>query len=110
MAAVLHRAKLIGVLPVLMFGSCETIGPSAAITPAVVAAGAKHGASANDLASGRRIYTTQCVACHSMQPIEKHSLGEWREILNDMSARSKLDAAQKAQLSAYITAAHETMR
>ena len=51
----------------------------------------------------------KCTRCHSVQPIGKYSVARWRGIVDDMSARANLSAAQKAQLLAYIAAARETM-
>ena len=77
------------------------------LPPAVLAAGAKRGFSQEELAAGHRILVTQCTTCHGVQPLERYSAGEWRDILVEMSRRARLDAGQKAQLSAYVLAARE---
>ena len=74
---------------ILMTSGCGTQTPSA---------------SAGEFAPGRRIFLTQCTRCHGVRPIQKYSAEEWREILDDMSGRAKLDAAQRAQLRAYVLA------
>lgn len=68
--------------------------------------GASRGATAGTLEAGRRILTTRCAACHRVYPVAAYPPGEWHGIVEDMAHRTKLDAAQKAAVLAYITAAH----
>ena len=96
---------LVCVCLTLVVTGCETAQQSA--PPIATLLGAK--ASAGDLAAGREIFVMKCTRCHSVQPIGKYSVARWRGIVDDMSARANLSAAQKAQLLAYIAAARETM-
>ena len=91
----------------LLLGGCAaTTSVAPPVSPAMV--GASHGATADTLNGGRRIFTTQCTACHSADPVGKHSVAEWRRIVGDMSHRAKLNAAQEQALLAYLIAARET--
>jgi mono/diheme cytochrome c family protein len=74
------------------------------------AAGAKSGAGVADLDAGRRIYTTQCTACHQPQPIGRYGADEWPRILAVMTVRAKLDATGREQVRAYILAALDAPR
>lgn len=79
------------------------------VAPPVSAAllGASRGATAGTLETGRRILTTRCAACHKVYPVAAYTPGEWHDIVEDMAHRTKLDAAQKAAVVAYLTAAHD---
>jgi mono/diheme cytochrome c family protein len=89
-------------------GGCASLQPAApAVTPAMSAAAA--GASMATLEAGRRTFVTGCTACHSADPVTKYSPAEWREIVADMSPRTKLNAAQESALLAYILAARESV-
>ena len=79
----------------------DTIAPP--VTPAMVSAA--HGASAETLGEGRRIFTGACAACHAPDPMSKYSLSEWHNAVDDMAPRAKLNPARRAALLAYINAA-----
>jgi mono/diheme cytochrome c family protein len=67
-------------------------------------------ADAATLERGRTIYTTSCTDCHHVQPIEKWGLKKWREeILPEMTQQAELSQAQRADVEAYIIAAHEAL-
>lgn len=84
--------------------SLETIAPP--VTPGLV--GASRGAAVGTLEEGRRIFTGACTACHAADPVKKYSVSEWRGIVADMSARTKLTPARESALLAYLTAARST--
>lgn len=95
------------VLAALALSGCaslETIAPP--VTPALV--GASRGAAAGTLEEGRRIFTGACTACHAADPVTKYSASEWRGIVADMSARTKLSSSREAALLAYLTAVRAT--
>jgi mono/diheme cytochrome c family protein len=73
------------------------------VTPAMV--GVSGGASVESLGEGRRIFTRECTSCHSADPVSKYTFPEWREIVADMSERTKLSADEERALLAYIQAA-----
>lgn len=103
-------AVFLGLGLMLASVSCETTQQQRPeITPAVLAAGAKHGAGERELANGREIFATRCTQCHRMQPVGEFSTATWAEIIARMSPRSKLSDAERADLLAYVTAARETM-
>jgi cytochrome c5 len=82
--------------------ACGTVGPPPAITPALASAGAALGVSEPELQAGRRIYTTQCTACHAARSIPGYSQAEWPGILDDMTRRARLDAVQGGQVRAFV--------
>jgi mono/diheme cytochrome c family protein len=93
----------------VLFG-CQSgqFGPPA-LSDSLVAKGISYGVTREDLAVGRRIYATQCTACHSLEPVENYPSDKWREIVGTMAGRAKLDAAQRAQLLAYLLAARASL-
>ena len=61
-------------------------------------------AVATDVEAGKAIYTTQCARCHSPKPVDNWTVEEWQPILRSMIPRARLNEAQRAQLTAYVTA------
>jgi hypothetical protein len=78
--------------------SLENVAPP--VTPAMTG----HGASLAMLNEGRRVFAGPCTACHTADPVSKHGLAEWHDIVDDMAPRAKLDLTRRAALLAYITA------
>ena len=93
----------IGVIALAGCASLENAAPP--VTPALLATG---GGSLQTLEEGRRIFTGACVACHSAEPVGKHSSAEWRSIVAEMAPRAKLTPARQSALLAYILAAKAT--
>lgn len=84
--------------------SIEQIAPS--VSPALVSA--SRGSDAATLGEGRRIFTGACTTCHAPYPVAKYTASEWRGIVADMSARTKLTPARESALLAYLAAARTT--
>lgn len=63
------------------------------------------GESSAMLAEGRTIYTHQCTACHSAEPVSAYSAAQWRQILPDMNRKSKLTPEQGQAVETYVFAA-----
>ena len=88
-------------------GGCASLAPVApAVTPAM--SGVAPGVPVATLEAGRRTFVTSCTACHHADPVSKHSPAEWREIVAEMSPRTKLNAAQQSALLSYLLAARAT--
>lgn len=89
--------------------SCRTLEQLAPPVGATVAAvGARQGAAEVSLQRGREIYIGQCVHCHAAEPIDGYTLEKWRDkILPDMAAKTKLNAQQTADVTAYVLAARQ---
>ena len=80
-----------------------------AIAPPVTTAMAGTGSRQEALEKGRRIYTGACTACHAADPVGKYSVPRWREIVDEMSERTKLTEADQVALLDYIAAAHKVV-
>ena len=92
------------VLSALALGGCVSLD---VIAPPVTAATSGSGAPQETLDRGRRIYTGACTACHAADPVGKYSLPKWREIVGEMSERTKLTATDQSALLGYLAAAHK---
>lgn len=87
----------------LLAGCANLASVAPPVTPTMV--GVSGGASEATLLAGRRIFTVQCTACHSADPVVKYPFAEWRQIVGKMSERSKLSVEEESALLAYLQAA-----
>jgi len=79
------------------------------VDDAMILAGAGHPLDPQALVRGREIYLNRCIGCHSVEPVDRYSLGQWEMILPEMAAEAKLNRVQTADLQGYISAAHRFM-
>ena len=63
---------------------------------------ARHRVDVTTLEFGREIYLSECVRCHSVEPIGRYSAERWREILPRMSLETKLDERQTDAVETYV--------
>ena len=66
---------------------------------------ARHGVDITTLEAGRRVYLTDCVRCHGVEPISRYTAERWHEILPRMAAESYLDDQRTTDVEAYVTLA-----
>ena len=97
----------VGLLAVAVVG-CKTV-PSGKAVPTVEALGLHNSAGVESLLRGRRIYLTNCTKCHAPEPISRHSLAEWRDLLPDMIELSHLDAQRSADVTRYVICARQAI-
>jgi hypothetical protein len=69
----------------------------------------KQGVSMEQLTTGRKLLVTRCIACHSLIPVSKYSAQRWPELVTSMSERAGLDDIQRAEVSAYLVAARQSL-
>ncbi len=95
----------LGTLP--LFSGCMTLeqmAPPVGADFLIVAA--QRGMEQTTLELGREIYLSDCVKCHSVEPIGRYSADDWREILPRMSREAELADQRSAAVDAYVTLAH----
>ncbi len=63
---------------------------------------ARDGVKLATLELGRQIYLSDCVKCHSVEPIGRYSAKRWRSILPEMARETKLDERQTEAVEAYV--------
>src|SRR3954464_5445501 len=92
LAFVLHR---LGALAgVLTLGACAQGSRTSAPETA--------GSGSTGFVDGRTIFFSRCTRCHAADPLERHTVTEWRRIVEEMAGRTRLSAAERTALLAYI--------
>ena len=52
--------------------------------------------------AGKNIYTTKCARCHGPKDADRWTVQEWIPILERMVPTARLDATEKANVTAYV--------
>lgn len=60
------------------------------------------GTTAQNLANGHALYIGTCTDCHRKKNIFAYSESRWKEIIDDMAPRSRLNAQQTEDLYRYV--------
>lgn len=96
----------------VLLASCVPAARRAPAVPQVVEFSAQPVTDEAALERGRAIFVGPlCTECHHVEPIEKMTLKEWREVvLPEMSEKAKLTPEEHADLDAYVTAAHAALK
>lgn len=90
------------VAALVVFG-CVTIDEMAPpITPSMQTIAEREGYSVRQLEHGRQLYLTDCVKCHSPEPVTRYTLAEWHEIMPRMARDSNFSPEQEAAVTAYV--------
>ncbi len=55
-----------------------------------------------EVVAGKEIYTTKCGRCHGVKKVEDWTVQEWVPIMDRMAPKARLDAAEKAHVTAYV--------
>jgi len=107
-----HRSRwtrqVVSAIIILFIVSCANFAPPPAITPALIANARPDHASANDLATGRKLFVSRCLECHTLPSVTKHSPDEWPTLVSRMSGRANLSASDQCAIIAYLRAASTT--
>ena len=107
--SVLSTAVVIWVLLIVGLGlwGCMSIEQMAPVVDkGMIEEGDQEGTLLSALQRGREVYLRRCSTCHVIEPIGRYTVLEWERILPPMNKDAKLDADEKADLCAYIFAAH----
>lgn len=104
---VLILAVVTGLGMFALFSGCMTLeqmAPPVGDKFQIVAA--RHGVDVATLELGRKVYLSDCVKCHSVEPIGRYSLEKWHRMLPKMLDESLLYGEDARALEAYVTLAH----
>jgi len=106
-------AQSLGVAACCILGlaSCET-NPNPGFPTARALSGRRGSSQTAELATlerGRKIYTTSCTECHVARPIAKHSIAQWRHLIDIMAPRAGLQPNDRAAVEAYVIAVRESL-
>jgi mono/diheme cytochrome c family protein len=93
---------------VLVIVSCSNLAPPPEVSPALVANARPDHADANVLATGRKLFVSRCLECHTLPSVAEHPRDEWPHLVNRMSSRANLSASEQAAIVAYLRAASLT--
>ena len=66
---------------------------------------ARHSVDVATLELGRQIYLSDCVSCHSVEPIGRYSAEHWRNILPKMAGKTLLTRKSTEAVESYVTLA-----
>lgn len=89
-------------LAIIGCATIEQIAPPPPDTADVLALASSADISLEQATRGRRIYITDCIKCHSPEPVARYTRVEWDEILPRMAEESKLPPKKIADIAAYI--------
>jgi hypothetical protein len=108
-----HRNRYAGqvvvsALIILFIVSCANLAPPPEVSPALIANARPDHASAQELETGRNLFVSRCLECHTLPPARKYSPGEWPHLVDRMSGRANLSAGEQAAIVAYLRAASLT--
>jgi mono/diheme cytochrome c family protein len=59
--------------------------------------------SADDLVTGKKVYTSRCARCHKFYDPTAYDDAKWSEWMQKMKLKAKLSDAQYQQLTNYVT-------
>ncbi|MFZ4776319.1 MAG: hypothetical protein ACOYM3_13185 [Terrimicrobiaceae bacterium] len=79
------------------------------INTAMIHSASGKGQSAETLATGRRLLASRCTGCHALEPIARYTPAEWRTNVAGMAKRAGINAVEEGQITAYLTAARESL-
>ncbi len=101
---ILAIVTVLGMFP--LFSGCMTLEEMAPpVGNQFQKVAARHRVDVTALELGREIYLSECVRCHSVEPIGRHSAERWRRILSRMSLETNLDGRQFDAVETYVTLA-----
>ncbi len=90
-----------------IFSGCMTIEQMAPpVGPELQTIAARHSVEVETLELGRKIYLSDCVKCHSVEPIGRYSVEKWRGMFPKMFDKTLLYGEDAKALEAYVTLAH----
>lgn len=55
-----------------------------------------------EVTAGKGIYTTKCARCHGAKKVDDYTVQQWIPILESMAPKARLDATEKANVTAYV--------
>ncbi len=88
---------------------CATLDQLAPpVGPPILELAASRGVESASVVRGREIYVTNCVRCHSPEPVDRYTADHWKEILPRMSDRAGLEPQDAEAVEAYVLLTLET--
>jgi hypothetical protein len=91
-------------LVVLQLVSCELTNYVPPVTPQMATVRKGRQVDVATLREGRTLLVHRCIECHTLPPLWHYSVEDWPNIVNNMSHRASLKAAERDAIVAYILA------
>ncbi|MFZ4454681.1 MAG: hypothetical protein ACOYOT_00520 [Bacteroidales bacterium] len=60
-------------------------------------------ASFEELKSGRNLYINNCASCHALHQPERYDTAQWRQWMDKMAVKAKINLQDKALIMKYVT-------
>jgi mono/diheme cytochrome c family protein len=98
------RAPLL--ILVLLLSACaiDRFAPPP-VTQALVARASPDHATAPQLKTGRKIFASRCIDCHTLPVVSRYSRDQWPRLVSRMASRADLTADEEQSVIAYLRAA-----
>jgi hypothetical protein len=61
------------------------------------------GAPLSTVMQGRTLYVKNCASCHNLYPPQSYTASEWRDNVNNMQKRAKINDAEKETILKYLS-------
>jgi cytochrome c5 len=98
----LSRRLLGRALPASVVLAGALLGCGTSLPLATSGDAARAGVQLAELQEGRSLVAAKCGNCHAPPVPAAHHMGEWPHMLDEMSARSHLDLAQRHLIEQYL--------
>ncbi|MCI0631254.1 MAG: cytochrome c [Phycisphaerales bacterium] len=98
-----RKPLIVSALLALMIGACATIEELAPpVDDTMLRAAGVDQTAAAQIERGRALYVTDCVRCHSPEPVMRYSAQQWRQIIPRMATEAALREEDRAAVEAYV--------
>jgi mono/diheme cytochrome c family protein len=87
-----------------LLAACESTGfAPPPVTPQMAKTGRRE-VSLATLQQGRKLFVSRCIECHTLPPVSSRTAMKWPGAVDRMSARARLQPAERDALFAYLQA------
>jgi mono/diheme cytochrome c family protein len=102
-----QRASYFAFTLAIFVSACATadFAPPPSVSPSLVTTARADGASAQKLVSGRAIFVSRCLECHTLPPVARYSPDQWPHLVARMADRADLTPDEQGSLTMYLRAA-----
>lgn len=100
-----RRDRWVGIfasLALMLPAGCDRASPREVIPPFEERRASRPWATASSLEQGGRLHREHCLTCHGQAPRELYTPDRWREIVDAMAERSRLDTSQSRMVLDWI--------
>jgi hypothetical protein len=103
-----YAAQIVSIIIALFIVSCANFASPPEVSPALIANARPDRANAKELATGRNLFVSRCLECHTLPRVTKYNREQWPQLVSRMSSRANLSASEQNAIVAYLRAASLT--